>query len=171
MRTLEEGNLHLQVPQKMQPKKFDDASTHGLSHCMKAVDFIIETESHFLFIEFKDPDNPLSHENNRKEFLEKFKSGKIDADLSQKYRDSWIYQYSSGNLNSKPVKYLILIACESLSTAELSARTDGVRRKLPLKDAKGQAWNRFAQDCLIFNISTWNKIFPTLPITRFHTGE
>lgn len=42
MTVLEEGTLQLVLPRGTQGRKFDD-DTHGLSHCMKAVDFIIET--------------------------------------------------------------------------------------------------------------------------------
>ena len=51
MQVLREGNLELYLPDDVRAKKFDD-STHGLSHCMKAVDFIVETSDKIIFIEF-----------------------------------------------------------------------------------------------------------------------
>lgn len=45
-------------------RKFDDEAAHGLSHCMKAVDFIIELPERLLFVEFKDPENPQTPAKN-----------------------------------------------------------------------------------------------------------
>jgi len=61
MTTLAEGDLQIALPAGAAGRKFDDGATHGLSHCMKAVDFIVELEDRILFIEFKDPDHPTAH--------------------------------------------------------------------------------------------------------------
>ena len=53
-----EKDLEFDFTQALSVKKFDDDKSHGLSHCMKAVDFIVETEKATLFIEVKDPQNP-----------------------------------------------------------------------------------------------------------------
>ena len=65
---LTEDSLRLSVPDEFDAKNFDDSS-HGLAHCMKAVDFVIEIPSHILFLEFKDPDHPRAQEKAKKKFL------------------------------------------------------------------------------------------------------
>lgn len=50
---LREGNLELELPPGAKGWKFDDAG-HGLSHCMKAVDFIVELPDRLFFVEIKD---------------------------------------------------------------------------------------------------------------------
>lgn len=42
MTVLIEGNLQITIPGAVQARKFDDGASHGLTHCMKAVDFIVE---------------------------------------------------------------------------------------------------------------------------------
>ena len=57
MTVLREGNLQITINNAIEARKFDDAS-HGLSHCMKAVDFFVELPDRYLFIEVKDPQAP-----------------------------------------------------------------------------------------------------------------
>lgn len=58
MKTLTEGNLKISFPDDAKARKFDDSKTHGLSHCMKAVNFVVEDKHRIYFIEFKDPEKP-----------------------------------------------------------------------------------------------------------------
>ena len=53
MTLLREGDLEVEFVDANNGRKFDEE--YGLSHCMKAVDFIVEFEDRYLFIEFKDP--------------------------------------------------------------------------------------------------------------------
>lgn len=160
-----EGNLRLRIPDGLSSRNFDDSS-HGLAHCMKAVDFIVEISSHILLLEFKDPDHPKTPENERKKFLAKIKSGALDAELTQKYRDSWLYLKASEGVPAKPFRYFVLIACESLSAAELTVRTDELRKKLPLKGTGSQDWSWFVEDCAVFNLGSWNRSLPQIPVER-----
>ena len=49
MTVLTEGDLQIVLTGSVNARKFDDPSTHGLSHCMKAVDFILETDQEIFF--------------------------------------------------------------------------------------------------------------------------
>jgi hypothetical protein len=48
MTVFTEGNLQITFPSGVAAKKFDH-SGHGLTHCMKAVDFIVELIDRCLF--------------------------------------------------------------------------------------------------------------------------
>ena len=54
MTVLAEDDLQISLPATAKGRKFDDEVTHRLSHCMKAVDFIVELKDRVLFIEFKE---------------------------------------------------------------------------------------------------------------------
>ena len=165
MTVFTEGKLQLTVNDAVTARKFDDHS-HGMSHCMKAVDFVIEHDDHYVFIEFKDPQNPGDEESEADNFIEQFKSGKIDEDFKYKYRDSFLYEWMSGRAE-KPIDYFVLFALDSLETALLSRRTDDMNRKLPLPGPGGQAWCRpFVRSCAVFNIASWNKNLPQYPVVR-----
>lgn len=161
-----EDDLKVTLPAGTTSRKFDD-ETHGLSHCMKAVDFIVELADRVLFIEFKDPDNPTAaHPQNPAEFIKGFLSGRLDADLQYKYRDSYLYEMASGRAD-KPVYYFVLIGAQALSDADLLARTDALKNKLPVLGVNGKAWKKpFVAGCAVMNLQAWNRALPNYPASR-----
>lgn len=169
MTVLVEDNLQLTLPATVIGRKFDDQNTHNLSHCMKAVDFIVELEDRVLFIEFKDPENPEALPAQSAEFIDKFRSGNIDADLKTKYRDSWLYEWAQGR-TKKPITYLVLIGASTLSAAELLARTDALKRQIPVLGPGDRPWVKpFVTGCAVMNIAAWNKALPQFPVSRVRT--
>ena len=166
MTTLREGNLQITFPQGAKVRRFDDKASHGLSHCMKAVDFIVEEVNRISFIELKDPYHPCAKEEDRKKFIDEFRSGVLDENLKYKYRDTFLYQWASGGVD-KPIHYWVVIAIENLTPRELSSRTDDLRRKLPLKGPLSGRWERsIVAGCMVFNIDTWNRHQPRFPLSR-----
>ena len=133
---------------------------------MKAVDFIVELTDRILFIEVKDPQDPHSQKNRRDKFVSKFKSGELERDLKYKYRDSFLYEWASNN-TPKPIYYLILIAIDTLTNADLITRTDSLKRNLPVDAHSSKIWTKkLAGGCAIFNIKTWNNQLPQFPVSR-----
>jgi hypothetical protein len=166
MTVLAEDDLQLTLPAGMVGRKFDDEATHGLSHCMKAVDFIVESNDRAFFIEFKDPENPNSKPKDSAAFLEKFVSGVIDADLKTKYRDSWLYEFAAGRAK-KPIYYLVLIGASTLSDAELLARTDALKRQMPMNGPEDRPWKKpFVAGCAVMNLAAWNRVLAHMPASR-----
>lgn len=160
-----EGDLQITIKDALDVRKFDDAS-HPLSHCMKAVDFIVELPDRYLFIEFKDPQDPGSTPVRRCCFIQKLQSEKLDETLKYKFRDSFLYEWASGRAD-KPVDYLVLIALDSLDATMLDARANALKGKLPVNGPNKQPWPRpIAKRCAVFNIETWNRLLPGYPIER-----
>ncbi len=167
MRVFTEGDLQLTVNNVVDVRRFDGPG-HGLSHCMKAVDFIVEESDRYLFIEFKDPQHPNSQEGNREEFIQSFHRGRLDEDFVHKYRDSFLYEWASGRAN-KPIYYYVMVASDTLDRTQLTERTDDLRRKLPVVGT--DAWvSSIVEGCAVFNIPSWNEAFPDYPIIRL-TGS
>jgi len=169
MMTLSEDDLRIDLPAGASGRRFDDHVDHGLSHCMKAVDFVVELPDRLLFIEFKDPEHPSAQVRDRKQFRQRFLSGDLDADLKTKYRDSFLYEWASGRI-SKPVYYLVLIGASFLTEADLLARTDALKRQVPVLGPGGKPWKKpFVTDCAVMNIEAWNKTLPQYPVSRIST--
>ena len=165
MTTFTEGNLQIAINGALSVRKFDDAS-HGLSHCMKAVDFVIELVDRILFVEFKDPDAPNIPPQDRAEFVQDLAEGRRDEELKYKYRDSFLYEWAAGRAD-KPIYYLVLIAQNDLSPADIARRTTALERILPLRLPASVAWMRpIVSGCGVFNIAAWNRYFPNYPVVR-----
>lgn len=167
MVSLVERDLHLEVEGAIGAWKADDQQNHPLSHCMKSVDFIIEWQERYWFVEFKDPQHPEVEEGKRQEFLERFLRQCLDEDLKYKYRDSFLYEWAAGRVR-KPVLYLVLIAADTLETPLLQTRSDELRRKLPVHGQGAGEWRHpIAEDCLVFNIQEWNRYMgPCAQVSR-----
>ena len=167
VRNLTEGDLQLTINGAIAARKFDDDSSHELSHCMKAVDFIVEYPDFYPFIELKDPQNPNASPPSQKDFIQRFKSGQLDEDLKLKFRDSFLYEWAAGRADDKPVHFLVLIALASLRQADLDRRTGALQKKLPLHGPPSGSWIRPpVRSCTVFNITAWNKRFSDLTVTR-----
>ena len=165
MTVFTEGHLQIAIDNAISVRKFDD-SNHGLSHCMKAVDFVIELPERYLFVEFKDPDAPHIPPQDRTEFVESLSEGRRDEDFKYKYRDSFLYEWASGRAD-KPIYYLVLIAQSDLTLGDMTRRSTALEHILPLRLPNSVAWTRPIVDgCGVFNIDSWNRYFPDYPITR-----
>ena len=166
MTVLSEGDLQITLPVGTTWRRFDDGVKHGLTHCMKAVDFIIELDDHILFIELKDPEHPNAQSRDQNKFIKDFLSGSLDADLKTKYRDSFLYEWASGRAR-KPIYYLVLIGASTLSAADLLARTDALKRQVPIIGPNDRPWNTpFIENCAVMNIAAWNNLLKDYPVSR-----
>lgn len=159
-----EGDLEITL--QISARKFDDENAHGLSHCMSAVDFIVEMDEKIIFIEFKDFTNPKAPRENIEKDIKKFQSGTIDHALKTKFRDSWFYEWQADRTN-KPIYYYVLIAVDEVASASLLKRTEELKRLIPINDVQGKPWNKpFIQACMVFNLASWNKLLPHFSVKR-----
>ena len=159
-----EGNLRIKFPDRMTAEKFDDQACHGLSHCMKAVDFIVKVPDEYIaFIELKNPDHPNAPEAEIERYIEKFSKNELDHDLCYKYRDTFLYQWASERLDWRPIKYWVIIALDRLTSGHPNNRADQLKRKIPLIGPKSGNWNRqIVNDCAVYNIETWRRYHPDI---------
>ena len=166
MTTFTEGAIRITFPSEANARKFDDAESHGLTHCMKSVDFVVEEAGRTLFIEIKDPESPRATPESREEFIAKFESELVNEELKYKYRDSFLYQWARGGIRKK-IHYWVLVAMDGLTEAELIEQTRRLKRNLPLDGMSKGGWRRpIAHGCMIFNIRMWNEFLPDYPVSR-----
>ena len=158
-----EGDLQITFYGALNARRFD-GSEHGLSHCMKAVDFVVELPDKYLFMELKDPQHPEGNQEDQERFMQDFRKGRLDGDLKYKYRDSFLYEWASGRAD-KPVHYYVLVASDELKGADLQHRTRQLARILPV-DRPGSWIKPIAAACYVFNLRLWNQHLPEFPITR-----
>ena len=164
MSALSEGDLRLALAERAHGRTFDD-DRHGLSHCMTAVDWILDMPERICFVEVKDPDDPRAKEHkNGDRFLQSFLAGELTRKLTDKFRDSFLYEWASNRVD-KPISYYVIVASDALDDAQLLTRTDDLKRRLPVGTPAG--WTRaMAHDCCVFNVAKWNEVFPQIPLSR-----
>ena len=159
---LTEGQLQFTFNNVLDVRKFDD-SAHGLSDCMKAVDFIVERVDRYQFIEVKDPQ---AYPSSVADYIQRFTSGQIDEEFKYKYRDSFLYELASGRAK-KPIHYFMLIGLDMLTVQQLHNRQKAMERKLPSIERNMPQWTRpIVTRCSVFNIATWNRHLPDYPVRR-----
>ena len=160
-----EGNISIDFSNALFAKKFD-GNDHGLSHCMKAVDFIVELKDKIYFVEIKDPEHPDVKLNNRNEFVKKLKSNVLINELKYKYRDSYLYELAMNKV-TKPVHYLVLICLDSLDQVVLNTQLDILKKHLPVDGPPRNHWpKKFVHGCIVMNLQTWNSYLPKFLASR-----
>ena len=163
MTTFTEDDLQVTFNNVVHARRFDDSS-HGLSHCMKVVDFVVELHDRYLFIEFKDPENPNIPTQNRAAAIRNLQNSEFGEDLKYKFRDTFLYEWAAGRAD-KPVDYFVLIAVNDRPL--LSRRFDLLERNLPQKLPPSVSWIQpIVHRCGVFNIADWNTEFPDYQVSR-----
>lgn len=157
---LEEGTLQFDFSDALTGFKFDEQDKaspnfHGLSHCMKAVDFVVELDDCYLFIEIKDYRDSSRFSDNG-EFNDLVKI------LFTKFRDSFIYRWAEEKTD-KPIKYLCLIELENPLISRLMTE---LKRMLPQTTPNARWRKPVAVACIIANVDSWNASFPDWQISR-----
>lgn len=165
-----EGDLEISFPGAKNARNFD-GQQHGLSHCMKAVDFVVEFPDRYLFVELKDPETPVALPDRSAKWIEDFRSGELDDDLVRKFRDSFIYEWAAGRAD-KPVFYYVLVAVSDQHSGLLGPKTADLRRRLPASLPPSRVWKKpIAHDCQVFNLQTWNMNLSNYPVRRLSSAS
>ena len=159
----EERDLRITIDGAVDARKFDEPSTHRVGF-MKAVDFVVEFADRYVFIEFKDPQQTGSELTSEESLLDYYQSEKIDNELIYKYRDSLLYEWAAGRAD-RDVYYLVLIAIDNLTLADLDKKKRDLDRKLP--SGVPRTWDRsIVSGCGVFNLDSWNARFPDFQVSR-----
>ena len=162
---LTERDLEFDFSSAVSATKFDDGKTHA-SSSIQPVDFVIEYEECFRFVEIKDPDEPGAA--NVDAFREKLKSGKLIRSLAGKYRDSLFFR-SFQTHPKKDVEYVVLLSMRLLDDALLLAKQDELQRSIPFSH---QAWEgNSASACVILNMNQWKKRYGDASVRRLSEAD
>lgn len=165
---LTEGNLEFTFKGVRDAVKFD-GSSHGLTSVMSAVDFVVELERAYLFVEVKDPDNPRATDEGRDKFSDKLSSEELLWGLVEKYRESFLYRWAQKRID-KPITYVVLLCAQRLDPILLLGQQDKLREYLPL--TRPDCWARgIADGCAILTLEQWKKKFPDFAVVRLKQSK
>lgn len=121
---------------------------------LKDVDFIIELEDKFIFLEYKNA--KVSNANNPQAFDEKIKKDNHMQDMARKYYDS--LHYFTCSINKRRI-YIYIIETEKITDVDRKNLRIKIAKILPLKEE----FKRL-DDFDVISIKKWNKQYPLLQI-------
>jgi hypothetical protein len=164
---LVERELEFNFSNTIQAFKFDEKEPtsphyHGASHCMKAVDFIVEREHDWLFVEVKDfngtnqtQPSDLNSSEKRKRLLESLKG---------KYKDTFLYRWAEGKIDDKPIHYVCLVEWNDEALTSLLMKE--LKQQLPIGLISDRWQNELLKSVIVVNMAKWNVHFAESPVTR-----
>jgi hypothetical protein len=166
-----ENDLEFDFRAAISAVRFDDEN-HKMSHCMKAVDFLVEWDKEFWLVEVKDPSSrkiPNKFKDKElREFINKMRNQTLFAhELGPKLKDSFLYLSLRNRLPEKPLKYVVLLAIESFDTALLSQSMEHLKRYSCLMAPDNLYWSKkYIDGIAIYNEKTWNETLNKCPVYR-----
>ena len=121
---------------------------------IQPVDFLLEYDSHFSFVEVKDPDRPGVE--NPEKFDKDALEGDLVRKLAGKFRDSY-FLFSLQDREQKYLRYIVLACRKKFDDAFWVTKIDELKRSIPWK-------HRSMKDsplkmCLILTFEQWNRKF------------
>ncbi len=167
-----EGELMLDFSSAENVWNFDESGEHKMSHCMKAVDYIVEWPDEVWLVEVKDPAKttiPAQYRQQRlDEFMERIRSDRLfSRELGPKCKDSFLFLHLNGNILNKPLKYLVLLGVDSIDSAMMIRCAENLKRATCFLGPDSTSWtNSYLETTRIFNLAAWNRIFIDCPVTR-----
>ncbi len=167
-----EGELEFDFRKAIRAERFDEEKRHRMSHCMKAVDFLVEWPDALWFIEVKDPSKSSipDHLSNkeRRNFIERMKKKVLfHEELGPKAKDSFLYLHLMGEVPEKPIKYFVLLALRELDKALLSFSARELKQASCLIGPNNSEWrNRYICAAAVYNLETWNQHLGHCPVRR-----
>ncbi|MCF6345387.1 MAG: hypothetical protein L3J00_02835 [Thiomicrorhabdus sp.] len=160
---LTEREFKFDFSNAMKAFKFDEEDQtspcyHGATHCgMKAVDFIVEREHDWLFIEVKDYCHPRAS-------VEGLDKPKLRSALIMKYKDTFLYRWAEGLIDDKPINYVCLV--ELGDDALILNLMDDLKKQLPIGLPSKRWKNELLKSVIVVNIARWSVHFPEYPVIR-----
>jgi len=163
--TLQENDLVFNFEGAIDEIRFDDGA-HGSSDSIQPVDFLIEFDDHYRFIEVKDPDCP--NPANVESFRQKLNSGILIRKLAGKYRDTF-FSFSFQQKAQKKIQYIVVLAMSELTPAQLLTRTGQLQKEIPIRHSN---WKEDAAvACGIFNLNQYLERFGNGSVMRISEGQ
>jgi len=156
---LKEGRFEFDFSGSFDAFVADKPQYHGLS----AVDFIVETDAKFLFIEVKDPDHPYALKlGNPDEFIDELRK---PAKLTGKFKDSLLKELAKGKAFQKPVVYIIVLEWSKLDAAQRRKTFENIGSTLPRFREDYFPMIKMATCAPIYSMSEFSKAFPMFKVT------
>jgi len=157
---LKEGRFEFDFSKSIAAFKADSPQYHGLS----AVDFIVETDDTFLFIEVKDPEHPKSLKfGNPEKFIADLENPIM---ISRKFNDSLLKEFAKGKEFQKPVICILILEWSKYDSEQRIKIFENISSTIP--KFKEDSFPKIAEMNFkgLHNITSFSEAFPMFKITE-----
>ena len=107
--------------------KADIPAYDGLS----AVDFVVETEDEYLFIEVKNPDNIKSRPESQKQLEDLDEMKQYCSKIAGKFKDSLLKELAMGVEFSKPITCIFILQYGKIDARQKSRIYESINGRIP----------------------------------------
>lgn len=156
-----EGRFRLTVPEGVRVRKFDDSS-HGLSHCMKAVDRVVDDGRRTILVEVKDF-------SPRKDLEPRALKERDVGSWVGKFRDSLLYLWAEEACGHE--RWCVVLLC-GIDRALMNVPLTALRRQLPegIPREVRTGWRRAPVGrALVLAPAGWRRLFPDWRLDEIRT--
>lgn len=133
----EESGYCFSFPTAQNAVKADEKNYAQLS----SVDFIVETDSFFYFIEVKNGDTSQSRAESRIQFLDKLRNQNFPFDMVKKFSDTLMARLAMGETFAKPIRYIYILEFSAFGSYERMKLFEKVNDRIP-KGLKNEVFTK-----------------------------
>lgn len=139
-------------------EKGDEPQLNGLG----GVDFVVETENKFLFIEVKDLENPGVPTTERVKWRQRLlydKDNPFLIELGLKFKDTILRRWGRELSFDKPIHYIVLLEFNALDSRQKEKLTADLSGQLPMTITQKHGFTRNIRikHREILSIADWQK--------------
>ena len=98
---------------------------------LTAVDFVVETEKNFLFVEVKNPDNQHATIESRRRFLKDMLSPAFPYQIGGKFKDTLLRNWVCGESLNKPVICVFILEFLDFTKSERGKLKEKLVNRIP----------------------------------------
>jgi hypothetical protein len=164
-RYFREGRFSFDFEKSLSASKADLPYLNGLG----GVDFVVELEDRFIFVEVKDLDNKRVPSNERLEWIEKLKITKDNPflnDLGVKFKDTVLRKWAKNVELDKPVYYIIILQFDAIDALQKTKLAEDLSGKLPtcINEKYGFCKNLQIKRREILSVEEWQDKYSEFPV-------
>ncbi|MBU3179258.1 hypothetical protein KPL47_23475 [Clostridium estertheticum] len=151
-----EGEYSFDFSESIDAYKADDKTKAGL----KSVDFIVETEKTFLFIEVKNVDNKNTPKKQTQLWLEKLKEPRkvFLNDMGGKFKDTLLHNFAMEKYFQKPIRYIIILQFDIFDSKQRGRLKEELHAFLPMGLSNSEYKRKIKIEKYdVVNIKQWNE--------------
>jgi hypothetical protein len=144
----------------------------SMYHDLPSVDFVVETNENYLFIEVKNPDNPKATADSRKEFLNDLKNAFYPYKARVKYTDTILRRWAVGETFDKPIVCIYILGFSDFSKTDRGKLCEKIRNLIPYSLNKEEFCGRevFSSETVfkVMSFEEFAAIYQDFSISRVH---